>query len=115
MTQQIRFHGEHRIRAKPKWVIMGVERNDGTVMLLASDQLSYAELEAKVGVDGLEYLYQPRLQSVPNTVYEMHGQLESIVMAYGNTWMDAFVKLFGLWEPKEPARPQLPAHADEML
>jgi hypothetical protein len=44
MRQEIRLHGHHHVHTRPEWVIMGVAKDDGTVMLVASDQLSYAEL-----------------------------------------------------------------------
>jgi hypothetical protein len=115
MRQEIRLHGHHHVHTRPEWVIMGVAKDDGTVMLVASDQLSYAELEAVIDEEDLVSLYDRRVRILPQTRYEMRGELRSIIYTVGATWMEAFTRLFGLWEPEVPRRPQLPAQTDQVL
>lgn len=108
----MRLTFQHNVRAKPAWVIMGIERDDGTVMLVASEKLRYADLEAKMDDLADEGFWNPKVRIMPNTRYELRGELDEIVYVVAGTWFDAFAKLFGLWEPPTPRLPQLPAQTD---
>jgi hypothetical protein len=103
---------------KPEWVIVGIQMKppNGTgVMLLASTEMNYAELETVYYRDhemdhlGRIHRSEPTIRSI-----QMNTSVRSFVMVEGDDYPDALLKLFGEWNPNGPERPGLIQGAPEL-
>jgi hypothetical protein len=86
---------------RPEWVILGVVTPPEGVMLIASNQMSRAELEAHFENRGLaDYLDRasgPFALRTPR--YTATLWLDRFVMVHGTSYQDALHRLFGQWQP----------------
>jgi hypothetical protein len=101
--------------------MLGIKRDHGDVMIVASSELSYTELRSKIiDEEDIMSFFDVRVRILPHTVYELNGELRSCVFVVGKDWAEAIERLFGGWSPDTPNQraiptptPELPTHSLE--
>jgi len=92
--------------SSPDFVVMGMPHEDG-VMLMASNELSAAELEVEYDMipydRGMYIGHIPGQRSITLTCH-----IGSYTVVYGDTYAEAFRRLFDAWTPQAPQRKGLP-------
>lgn len=82
----------------PNWVMVGTTQPDGTVVILASTDLSQAELRHET-----EWLWDDlgprRLHRLAFSWCELTVRMGTYVMASGSTYEEALRRLFEHWSP----------------
>lgn len=79
----------------PEFVIVGGRLPDGSVAVLATDQLTYAEITTEPSFE---------------INYRLSVGMRSWTVAYGTDYPSALAELFSRWKPPTPAaQQQLPA------
>lgn len=87
-----------RVTLGPSWVVSGVARSDGTVMLVASRELSWAELSSEVDTaDVYSGAYTAPLLSVTQVRYRFTADLRRYEVITGADYGAAFESLIRLW------------------
>lgn len=81
----------------PRWVLVGVEFNEGGVVIVASDKLGRMEVEAIRG-EFASLDWPPSFSRVVG--YRIEGSMERFTIATGATWREAFINLMGAWSPE---------------
>jgi hypothetical protein len=95
--------------------MLGIKRDRGDVMIIASNELNYTELRSKIiGDEDIASFFDIRVRVLPRTVYELTGELRSCVFVIGDNWADAIEKLFGGWSPDAPECQAIPAPTPEL-
>jgi hypothetical protein len=88
--------------SSPDFVVLGIPHEDG-VMLLASNELSAAELE--VEVDQVPYYRGANIGFLPGVKYiTLTCHIGSYTIVTAPTYAEAFRNLFNAWTPKAPER-----------
>lgn len=92
----------------PDWVMIGIPQSDGTVCLMASKELTRAELVAERDWEGAigslsdYYAYLPEMQ------YRVTAEMKTFVLIIAADYTAAFRSLFEQWTPEPARRRQLP-------
>jgi hypothetical protein len=86
-------------------------------MVMASDQLGEAELEAHAeDIDVTSMLEAMRTRVSPVLTYTITCTAGGIQCVYGQTYADAILRLFDIWSPTEPEAPRsLPAQTTDQI
>ncbi len=85
--------------SRPDWVLLGIQRPDGTVMVLGSTSLSEAEL--RVQADLFEDPFDPfRVVPAPSR-NTLTAQFRQGAMAIGRTYAEAIRTLFDTFDPDQ--------------
>lgn len=86
----------------PDWVMLGVPNPQGGVMIIASLELTQAELrlEAEMNLDSFFYI----VGADTLKHYELSATMRSVVITVGETYADALRTLMENWKPTEPRR-----------
>jgi hypothetical protein len=93
-------------RSAPDWVMLGWSPGDREgVILFASDQLTYGELEIKR--DYYQDFISDRVVFVPPPSVSMRAEMRDVIMIEAATYAEALAKLAGRWKPPEPQRPAI--------
>lgn len=100
-------------RMCPDWVMLGVPRPDGSVMIFASVELRDAELRHEVDDLDLEALSRDRDWRVPwaRRRFFLTVELKTYVMAHGATYAEALARLMREWSPEQAAAEVEPRRA----
>lgn len=86
---------------RPDFVILGVPNPDGGVLIVASKELSQAELESTA--DELDMWEVGRRLRMSRTTYTLTAQMRSIHMVIGPDYGSALRTLFEQWTPPTEA------------
>lgn len=94
---------------RPDWALVGVRVTNNPewpYMIIASDSLSQAELEAELHTwESLDPWSDPwEAWPPPRPTYMLTANMSTFVLAYGTSYADAFRKIFNTWNPDEPAQ-----------
>lgn len=84
---------------RPDWVICGIPWDNDKVAILASTELSHAELETKaddIHVEAWEFVRPTRT----TTRYALVVHMRSFVIVVADTYEQAFRSLFEQWTPQ---------------
>lgn len=90
-----------RMHLAPDWVLLGIPRDDGSVMLVASDQMTRASLEARL--EGFDAMLRP-FEFSPRQRYTLTAEMDGCVVVLGADYAEAIRKLFGHWQPRARER-----------
>lgn len=91
---------------RPDWVMCGLPSGDGRVMILASTELSQAELEAQRDHFELIDPYDAFGPIYPGpTRYTLRIDMNRFVIVVADTYEQAFRSLFEQWSPKRASTP----------
>lgn len=92
----------------PDWVMLGASMVDGSVMLLASKELTYGELEGEV--DEVELDRSMRYGTLaPSMRYRVRADMKTFVLITAPDYERAFAHLFTQWKPERARRGALTA------
>jgi hypothetical protein len=100
----------------PDFVILGVPLEDGRVMVIASNELTLAELQAETDIRERPFWEAGSAfrQFDPGpTTYYLNTTMTSVVICFGNDYAEALRTLLDGWKPK-PRREALPAATPEL-
>lgn len=82
---------------RPDWVILGIDMGDEGVAVIASSELTQAELRNEVSYEPL-WAWSERVEPVENR-FIMETTMTKYVWIRGKTYRDALRTLFERWEP----------------
>lgn len=85
---------------RPSWVILGVDAGD-QVAIYASRELDDKVVDWQVDYVDIRALCGGLVRS-PITHIELTVGMRSIVVAVGDTYGEAFARLFDFWKPDQP-------------
>ena len=97
---------QHNVHGYVAWAVLGFPYEKG-VGVMASDSLTQVELQA-VFDDLDDTFFDSRHRVMPIRCYAFGCKMDSIVMAYADTYPEALAKLFATWQPKADERWGLP-------
>lgn len=86
----------HQVFYAPDWLIVGIPRDDG-VMVVASRSLLDAAVEAKWDEPPLMLDFKRAVS--PPTTYHFTTRMTEVVMCLGATYGEALAGLMGYWSP----------------
>jgi hypothetical protein len=94
---------------RPDWVMLGVSNADGTVRLIASKELTRAELEYEADYEEIHSLWslEPPRMVQTSAVYRLTAELRTWVLITAVDYPAAFDALFGQWAPERARRPEI--------
>lgn len=105
--QQQGFPGEMQ---RPDWVMLGIPSSDGRVVLMASKELTQAELSMEAEVDPFDWRLDPYRIVNPIRRYFVTAEMKTYVIIVANTYGAALTTLMRQWQPDQQRgqRPALP-------
>lgn len=93
---------------RPDWVMLGVGQPDGGVALIASKELTRAELEYEASFEDIcSYGLWAPLRVQTTAVYRLTAEMREWVFITAPDYETAFSTLFGQWRPERARRPEL--------
>jgi hypothetical protein len=87
----------------PDWVMLGVSRQDGSVWLIASNELSSGELSSEIDYDDVWDTWAQPLRRITTSVqYRVTAELRTYVLITAPNYTAAFDVLLRQWRPDSP-------------
>jgi hypothetical protein len=93
---------------RPDWVMIGIGQPDGSVSLVASKEMTRAELEYETDTEEVRSWgsWEP-LRVQTTAVYRLTAEMRAWVWITAPDYASAFATLFEQWQPGRAQRPEI--------
>lgn len=92
-----------KILIRPDWAMVGIQRDNGTVWILASDELTAGQLRVTEIPPTIRFDERYLIELTPQVTYHLTASMKRYVAAFGPDYPTAFENLFTTWRPERSA------------